>query len=434
MQWLLAVPRSTATKGSAVRETLRRTLVPLMRAWTADVDRRFRGVPLPLDAPQAHSPGIDSDRILIVGGGSAVGWGVLSHTLALPGALARALTAQSGRGAYVDVSADSHMTVANAESWIEFDRLWRYDTIVLTLGFRDAGRLTPTRVWRRDLTALLQRILAASSVDTQVFVAGITPFASLAAFRTVLGAVAGRHAAALNTVSAAVCAATERVSYVAIPAAPERASGRFRSATDYELTAGVLVEAMMSSRAPADDHHPSASAPEDHGRSPDEIEEARHRAVLALNLLDARPEARFDRIVALARSTLGTAAAAFTVLDGDRQLHKSVVGLTGAEIPRSSSFCTVTVLEPTALVIPDARLDERFHNNPLVVAGPQLRFYAGFPIEAPSGERIGALCVYDHAPRPAREVDVVLLRELALLLQNELWRLNGSADTDPSAG
>ncbi|MCU1445285.1 MAG: putative diguanylate cyclase [Cryobacterium sp.] len=120
------------------------------------------------------------------------------------------------------------------------------------------------------------------------------------------------------------------------------------------------------------------------------------------------------------------------MLDGDRQWHKSMVGLRVTEIPRSCSFCTITVLEPGALVVPDALLDERFTDNPLVVSGPRLRFYVGFPIESPSGERIGALCVYDETPRSAETVDVVLLRNLALVLQNELWHPLETADTDAS--
>ena len=42
-------------------------------------------------------------------------------------------------------------------------------------------------------------------------------------------------------------------------------------------------------------------------------------------------------------------------------------------------------------IVPDARSDDRFRLNPVVVGGPKIRFYAGFPIESPSGERIGAL-------------------------------------------
>lgn len=416
-----------------MREVFRWVMVPVMRAWLAAVERKFRGIPHPEDAPQAHSPGVDSDRILIVGGGPAVGWGVLSHTLALPGALARALSARTGRGANVDVIPRSSMTARSALDHLDFATLWRYDAVVLTLGVGDAGRLTSVRAWRHDLNRLIDRVVLSSSVGTEIFLTGIVPLASLPVFRSPLGAVAGSQALALNSASAQLCAATEGVTFVPLPVTHVSASGRFRSAGDYDVWADVLADRMTGPLETLRSGHDGQPDAEVQGRSDAQIEDARHRAVMALNLLDSGPEARFDRIVALASSSLGTSAAAFTVLDGDRQWHKSIVGLGISEIPRSSSFCTVTVLEPAALVVPDALLDVRFRDNPIVVGGPRLRFYAGFPIESPSGERIGALCVYDNEPRNRDGVDLVLLRELAMLLQNELWQPAGdtaAADGD----
>jgi hypothetical protein len=392
-------------------------LAPLMRGWVANLERKFAGVPKPTDAPQAHSPGQDSARILLLGGGAAVGWGVLSHALGLPGALARSLTARTGRGADVDVIARSSMTVRSAVRHIDLDSLRRYDAVVLTLGIRDAGQLTSVRAWQRDLATLVARILTAGA-GTRIYLAGIEPLATLPMFQTPLGALAGAQGRALNDASARFCAETEGITFIALPSAGPSEPGRFRSAADYEVWAEFLAARMLGVLQAK----PAGSGTGPAGRTDDETESARHRALLALNLLDTAPEERFDRIVAMARSALGTSAAAFTVLDGDRQWHKSAVGLHAAEIPRSSSFCTITVLEPAALVVPDALLDDRFSTNPLVVAGPRLRFYAGFPIESPTGERIGALCVYDENPRSVDSVDVVLLRELALALQNELWQ------------
>ena len=417
-----------------MRELSRWAMVPVLRAWAAAIERRFAGIPRPTDAPQAHSPGIDSDRILIVGGGSAVGWGVLSHSLALPGALARALTARTGRGADVDVSAKSSMMVHSAAHHVDFANLWRYDAVVLTLGIGDAARLTSTRSWVIGLGRLVDRIQESSSLGIEIFLAGIEPMSSAPVFDTTFGRWAGTQVLVLNAASADFCAGRERVTFVSLPATPVSTAGRFRSASDYDLWADALAGSMALPLDPRGRNAHALPPAEAQGRTPDQIEEARHRALMSLNLLDTAPEERFDRIVELASRSLGTSAAAFTVLDGDRQWHKSVVGLGTTEIPRSSSFCTVTVLEPAALIVPDALLDDRFRDNPLVVAGPRLRFYAGFPIEAPSGERIGALCVYDQEPRTEEAVDVVLLRELALLLQNELWQSAGAAAGDEPAG
>ncbi|TFC85081.1 hypothetical protein E3T28_04230 [Cryobacterium sinapicolor] len=68
-----------------MRELIRWALAPGTRTWAAASERGFGDVFMPTDAPQAHSAGVESDRILILGSGLAVGRGVVSHNLALPG-------------------------------------------------------------------------------------------------------------------------------------------------------------------------------------------------------------------------------------------------------------------------------------------------------------------------------------------------------------
>ena len=60
-------------------------------------------LPRPTDATIAHASGNNPDRMLLLGSGPAMGYGVLSHDLALPGQLARQISAASGRGVTVDV-------------------------------------------------------------------------------------------------------------------------------------------------------------------------------------------------------------------------------------------------------------------------------------------------------------------------------------------
>jgi signal transduction histidine kinase len=52
------------------------------------------------------------------------------------------------------------------------------------------------------------------------------------------------------------------------------------------------------------------------------------------------------------------------------------------------------------LVVPDASVDFRFHDNPMVTAAPNFRFYAGAPLMSPEGYKLGTLCILDAVARP----------------------------------
>jgi diguanylate cyclase (GGDEF)-like protein len=55
-----------------------------------------------------------------------------------------------------------------------------------------------------------------------------------------------------------------------------------------------------------------------------------------------------------------------------------------------------------------------------VTGEPNVRFYAGCPLRAPNGEKLGTLCLIDHQPREFSEEDRALLRDLAGMAEREL--------------
>jgi len=152
--------------------------------------------------------------------------------------------------------------------------------------------------------------------------------------------------------------------------------------------------------------------------SPNEAQ--RLEALRALNLLDTPPEERFDRITRLAARVLNVPMASVVLVDENRSFFKSRIGIDSPEIPRADSFSPYTILENKQMVIPDAKLDERFADNPGVLGKPYIRFYVGDPIAAQDGSLVGALCVMDHQPRVPSAEDLAVLHDLALLAQIEL--------------
>jgi hypothetical protein len=138
-----------------------------------------------------------------------------------------------------------------------------------------------------------------------------------------------------------------------------------------------------------------------------------------LAVLDTPSEERFDRVVRLAQRLFDVPMVAVNLIDEDRQWTKAGVGVEG-EVPRTSSFCTHTIEQPGAMVVEDALVDKRFRSHPAVVGGDKVRFYAGHPLTAPGGQRVGALCIVDDKPRTLSDLEVRLLEDLAGWVEKEL--------------
>ena len=139
-----------------------------------------------------------------------------------------------------------------------------------------------------------------------------------------------------------------------------------------------------------------------------------------LEILDTPRESRFDKITELAADVFEVPMVFLTMVDGERQWFKSTFGTDVESTPRSVGFCAHAMLEPEAMVVPNATEDARFADNPFVTGDFHLRFYAGAPLHGPHGKGIGALSLVDTKPHEFSAKQVSQLKKFAALVEVEI--------------
>lgn len=142
-------------------------------------------------------------------------------------------------------------------------------------------------------------------------------------------------------------------------------------------------------------------------------EKARLASLRSYGILDSEEDARFQLLVEQATAICGVPVSLITLIDEDRQWMKAKVGVDLQEMPRALSFCGHAILQDGVLEVPDARLDARFHDNPLVTGPAQVVFYAGAPIRGRDGLPLGTVCALDNVPRTLNDEQRTALQLLA---------------------
>jgi GAF domain-containing protein len=129
-------------------------------------------------------------------------------------------------------------------------------------------------------------------------------------------------------------------------------------------------------------------------------EAAREQAVLASGVLEARADPVLFDLVDQARRKFGTGMAAVSVLSRDWEYLIAVAGVTSRTYSRRMSLCGHAIMTPRAVFcVEDARADPRFADNPVLIDGGQVRFYAGAPLVDAETMPLGTFCVFDRVPR-----------------------------------
>ncbi|RIX30390.1 GDSL-type esterase/lipase family protein [Amnibacterium setariae] len=383
-------------------------IAPFAARWGRRVREELDLVPHPADAARQTAAGPDPDRVLVLGNGPAIGFGVLTQELALPGRLARRLADATGRGAVVDVVSRRGTTAGTAPRLLDEARMGLYDAILVCIGSSDAYNLEPEQRWRADLGQLLDALRAAATPSTVLAVLPIRPLQRPTSARGRTGGMVDGHAARLDRIAEDVCARRTGVVHLGETAALLRAP---LAPGDYDELAGLVAPRLAREldRVAARSEEAGARAL----RARPDAEDLRQEALDRTGLVRTAGSPRLERLLRTARELFGITGAAVTLVDGDRVVFKAAVGMPSHDLPRSVAPCDRTIRQRGALVLGDLR------GEPITRDG--WRFYAGHPLESPDGYRIGALCLLDTEVRDPLTVDRVALAEVAARIEAELW-------------
>lgn len=379
-------------------------LYPLLERFSATA---WNNVPRPAAARAVtRASGHDPYRVLLAGGSSAVGWGVVSHDLALGGHLARATAALTGRGLDMEVLARPSLRIPEIAAFLAPETIARFDALVLTLGGRESFEFMPVDLWARQLARLLTAIDASPDGATPaVVIVGAEETPPVPVPRRI-ARLAMARARAFNRATRELIADRPRHAFVdsAMIPTPHETRGVLDvdSAVLYDRVAraiaptlaGLLSDAPSRPRAPVD-------------------EDARRGALDRIEAGSWRDEPRLRTLLTTLRDVLHVRSADLFLVD---QHEVRVIAATSVSVersPRENSLSSETLEHLGGLVIPDLAADPAHRDRPGVADPPHLRFYAGYPVEAPDGERIGVLTVVDTRPHEFLEAELSILRGFA---------------------
>ena len=367
----------------------------------------IRVKPVPVSALRRFGP--RPMRVLLFGGGPLIGWGLRDHNVGLAGNVADQLAAASRRGVQMEVVADGEPARQAAITGFRGLRLWRFDAIVVVLGQPSGkGSAQDQAYWTTELVRALL-VDGAPTAALSVYDSSLTaePPKSVWARPTARLCQTQRDAAEI------ACARTGRIRFGELTS-PLRvpSPGRPFEAMQFAHWAEQIVHRLMQQFEDLRAAAPASPMPV----TRQEDERFRQRALESLRIGREANE-RLEWLVNAALTRFGAAGAAINIIDGDSQWSKASVPFN-PDMPREVAYCAHAIQHEGSTLINDARLDERLIGNPLV---ERVRFYAAHPIRSWDGYRIGTLCVHGPEPRTMRQSDLAPLRDLAGLVEQELW-------------
>ncbi len=348
--------------------------------------------------------GHDPDRVLLAGGSSAVGWGVINHDLALAGHLARATSAITGRGTDVEVFSYPRLDIEGLHRALTPEVISRLDALVLTLGGRESFELMTTRLWHKQVADLLDHITSGRRAAPSIIIVGAEEESPIP-LRKWVTSMAMSRARALNQATREAIASRPRVLYVESGFVPR--PGTTSVFDDALAVYEHAAQAIAPTLADLLDHAP------DRVRQPVD-EDARAHAIRHLRTLNGADYPKLHSLLETAKDVLHLRSADLFFVDSDEVRLIAATSVSQVASPRANSLSTEILEHRRGLVIPDLAADPRHSDRPQVTGPPYLRFYAGYPVESPDGQPVAVFAVVDTKPRKFSRSELTLLRTFAL--------------------
>jgi hypothetical protein len=225
-------------------------VTPMVKRWLRTSGASWQTLPVPSGPPVVHAAGPDPDRILLVGAGISMGYGMTSHDVALAGQIARQVSEITMRGVRVDIVVGEDLTVEAARKNLSTRRLRELDVIIATPGTLDKLLLLPVAAWRKRIEYLLEHFSTHAPASLRVLFVAVPEVSKIVRMPRLLGLLADRSARSLNRALEASCAARPYAEFVEFR--PTERAGRNGTGRTYEQWAGLI--APTAARA-LDEHH-----------------------------------------------------------------------------------------------------------------------------------------------------------------------------------
>lgn len=138
---------------------------------------------------------------------------------------------------------------------------------------------------------------------------------------------------------------------------------------------------------------------------------------------DTLPEESFDRIARLSAASLRSPVAIVSLVDEDRHLVKSSIGLTGRskvwrKIPVALQYCRQVIATGRPVFVGNSPESMSHIGSDRLSADGVA--YAVVPLMMPDGQPIGTICVADTAPHEWTHNEINCLSDIAAVLSSEL--------------